>query len=470
MAGSSEEQVRRDRAREVALFRYALIREAADPAITPRERGAMLRALALQEHRGPDGRMVTVTRSTLDRWVSAWKKGGFDALVPAPRLVQRTTPADVLDLAVALKREVPGRTAAQIAAILTESGMVAPSARTLQRHFATEGIKHEFPTAESFGRFEAQWPNEIWVGDAMHGPTVGGRKALLFAFMDDHTRAITGHRWVRKEDTIRMEGALRGGIAARGIPKVVYVDNGSPFVDGQFLAAAARLGIRVVHSAPGRPQGRGKIERFFRTVRDQFLVEIGAGRELESMDQLGRYFTAWLETVYHQREHSETGLTPLERWANSWDELEARGLPGPVMATPAMLHDAFLFTETRTVTKTGCVSLHGNTYEVDAALAGRKVDLVFDPFDLTDITVRYDGRNMGKAAPHEVRRHVHPKARPDESVPVAPEATGIDYLSLIADRHHRDLVEKISYADIATHNDGTADGSGDAGSGEEVAA
>jgi len=450
MGKRDQDKVRAERARDVGLFRYALIREAA--SLAGRERGAMVRELAAVEHRGPDGRMVKVSRATLDRWIADWKKGGFDALVPAPRLVQRRTPGQVLDLAVALKREVPARTAAQIAAILTESGQVVPSCRTLQRHFAALGLKHEQTPAAAFGRFEADEPGEIWVGDAMHGPMIDGRKALLFAFMDDHTRLLTGYRWVRREDTIRMEIALRAGIASRGIPQIIYVDNGSPYVDGQFLSTLARLGVRVVHSAPGRPQGRGKIERFFRTVRDQFLVEIGAGRELESMEQLGEYFSAWVETVYHRTAHSETGQGPLERWNTAWEQRREAGGPGPNLPGPGLLREAFLFTETRTVTKTALVSLHSNTYEVDAALAGRKVELVFDPHDLTDITVRYDGRNMGKAAPHQVRRHVHPKARPDETTQ-APEATGIDYLALLAARRDRDLVEKISYA-TSPHEDG----------------
>src|SRR5439155_20484261 len=117
-------------------------------------------------------------------------------------------------------------------------------------------------------------------------PTVNGRKAILFAFIDDHSRMFTGYRWARREDTVRLEAALRGGMAARGIPASIYVDNGSPFVDKQLLRACASLGIRLVHSRPGEPAGRGKIERVFRTVREQFLVEIGTGRELDDPGQL----------------------------------------------------------------------------------------------------------------------------------------------------------------------------------------
>ena len=125
-----------------------------------------------------------------------------------------------------------------------------------------------------FGRFEADRPNELWTGDALHGPRIGGRKTYLFAFLDDHSRAVVGHRFGFAEDTVRLAAALRPALAARGVPEGIYVDNGSAFVDAWLLRACAKLGIRLIHSAPGRPQGRGKIERFFRTVREQFLVEI----------------------------------------------------------------------------------------------------------------------------------------------------------------------------------------------------
>ncbi|HET8962227.1 Mu transposase C-terminal domain-containing protein [Nocardioides sp.] len=194
----------------------------------------------------------------------------------------------------------------------------------------------------------------------------------------------------------------------------------------------------MVHSRPGEPAGRGKIERFFRTVRDQFLVEIGAGRELDDMERLNTLFTAWVETVYHRREHSETHQTPWDRWSDGHQ---------PRLPTPAQLREAFLWSEWRTVTKTATVGLHGNTYQVDAALVGRKVELVFDPFDLTDIEVRWQNRPMGAAVPHTIGRHVHAKARPDESTP-APAPTGIDYLGLVEARHTAELADRLRYSQL----------------------
>jgi len=181
VTGRDEEQVRAERARTVGLFRYALIREAADSELTTRQRGRLVRALAQAEHQGPFGQPVRVSRATIDRWIRDWRRGGFDALVPPPRRVSPRTPAEVLDLAAALKREVPERTAVQVTAILRAHAGWAPDERTLQRHFARLELTTR-PTGQppaAFGRFEADAPNQRWTGDALHGPTVNGRKAIL---------------------------------------------------------------------------------------------------------------------------------------------------------------------------------------------------------------------------------------------------------------------------------------------------
>lgn len=216
---SGTDQGRRaERARDIGLFRYALIRPVADPALTTRQRGPLVRELADAEHVGPFGGQVRVSRVTLDRWIRTWRAGGFDALVPSVRHAEPHTPASVLELAAALKREVPGRTAAQVAVILGEHAGSGPSARTLQRHFARLGLntRPDGSAPKAFGRFEAAAPNDRWTGDALHGPVVAGRKTYLFAFIDDHSRALTGYRWGHSEDTVRLEAALRKGMSARG--------------------------------------------------------------------------------------------------------------------------------------------------------------------------------------------------------------------------------------------------------------
>ena len=291
-----------ERRQQVALFRYSLIRPLAAPEVGARERGALVRALVSVDHVGPDGRRVEVSAPTLRRWLRAWRAGGFAGLVPGVRAQPTRTPAAILDRAEVLKREAPGRTAAQVARDLAEAGVGEVSARTLQRHFARLGLNASpdgRPPA-AFGRFEATEFGALWTGDGLHGPVVGGRKAVLCAFIDDWSRAVPGWRWGQAEDTVRLEAALRRGLESRGIPEKCFVDNGSAFTSGPFNRTLAVLGIAIAHSRPGQPASRGKIERFFRTVRTQFIVELDARGGAQSLAELNELFGAWLEGVYHR--------------------------------------------------------------------------------------------------------------------------------------------------------------------------
>ncbi len=290
-----------------------------------------------------------------------------------------------------------------------------------------------------YGRFEASERNELWTGDGLHGPQVAGRKAILLAFIDDFSRSLVGYRWGTAEDVTRLEAALRAGFSARGVPRAILVDRGSAFVSRQFERACAVLGIRLIHASPRAAATKGKIERFFRTVRGQFLVELGS-REVADLTKLNRLFSAWVEVVYHRRLHSETKNTPLERF---------QGVAPPELPSPELLREAFLWSEPRGVSKrTATVSLHGNEYEVDAALLGHQVELIFDPFDLERIEVRYGGRGMGAAVPVRITRQVHLKVKAEPAPPLA--SSGIDYLGLIAERRAAELAGKpIDYAALA---------------------
>ena len=258
-----------DRRREIGLFRYALIRDAADPGLSRAQRGRLVRALADREHVGPDGRLVRVSRTTLGRWVRAYRHGGFEALVPQPRVVPLRTPAGMLELAFALKRERPERTAAQVREIMLAAAAgggaeLVPGLRTLQTHFAREGLNVRADgrsPGKVYGRFEASVRNELWTGDGLHGPILAGsaaRRAVLLAFIDDHSRLLAGWRWGTGEDVFRLEAALRSGLMTRGVPKAVLVDRGSPFVSSQLLRACAVLGVKLIHASPRAAPRQGE--------------------------------------------------------------------------------------------------------------------------------------------------------------------------------------------------------------------
>jgi putative transposase len=421
---------RRQRAQTIALWRWSLIEPAMDAGLSSRQRGAVVRELAGREHAGPFGGMVSVSRKTVDRWIAARRAGGFDALVPAPRQSLPRTDAQVVDLAVGLKKENPARTAAQVRRVLAAQLGWAPSERAIQRWFAARELttRPDGKPPAAYGRFEAARVNEIWTADLMNGPPVAGRATWLAGIIDDHSRFLTGHQFVRRPDAVRFAAVLRAAVARHGIPAQLYCDNGSCFADASLARTCAILGIKLTHSQPGRPMGRGKVERAFETVQQQFLVEVDAGggdparHAVVSLDELNDLLEHWVRGVYHQRTHTETGQSPQARY-------EAAG--PAALPDAAALRAAFSWSAVRLVRKTSTVELEGNRYSVDPFLVGRKVELVFDPFDLTKLEVWWAGRKAGTAVPQVIGRHAHPKAPPDED-PQPVKYTGIDYLGLVA--------------------------------------
>ena len=150
------------------------------------------------------------------------------------------------------------------------------------------------------------------------------------------------------------------------------MDNGANYRSQHLALVCAKLSIALIHARPYRPQGKGKIERFFKTLRAQLLTRL-APEDTGSLTALNRRLAAWIEGEYHRTPHRGLGgLTPLEQWAQS---AEGVRFPEPGLD----LHELFLFEAKRKVQKDRTVSLNGVVYEVDAALVGETVTLRFDP-------------------------------------------------------------------------------------------
>jgi putative transposase len=446
-AADREAVARRQRAQTIALWRWSLIEPAMDDALTSRQRGQIVRELAAGEHAGPSGRTVSVSRKTIDRWITARRAGGFDALVPSPRQCSPRTDAQVVELAVGLKKENPARTAAQVRRVLAAQLGWAPSERAIQRWFSARELttRPDGRPPQAYGRFEAEKVNGIWTADLMNGPVVGGRACHLAGIIDDRSRFLTACQFVRRPDAVRFAGVLRSAVGSYGIPATLYADNGGCFTDASLQRTCAVLGIKLVHSQPGRPAGRGKIEKVFQTIQQQFMVEVTADKAdparhpVTGLDELSELLGHWVREVYHQRVHSETGQAPRDRY-------QAAGQPA--LPDAALLREAFAWSAVRLVRKTATVDLEGNTYSVDPFLVGRKVELVFDPFDMTQLTVYWAGRKVGRAVPQVIGRHAHPKAPPDED-PEPVTWTGIDYLQLVAGAGQAALGQRLHLAALA---------------------
>jgi putative transposase len=249
-------------------------------------------------------------------------------------------------------------------------------------------------------------------------------RAKLFLIVDDHSRLLIAARFFAHENARACQDLLRRAIMHRGVPEVLYADNGAPFSNAWLARTTAVLSIRLVHSKPYSPEGRGKQERLNRYIREAFLAE-ATHRGIESTDELNDVFSAWAEEVANRRVHAETKETPIDRFERTGPHRQA---------PPDVLVDAFRWSVSRKVTRTASVPLEGNQYSVDPSLVGRRVELRFVPEDLTVIDVFFEGKPVGRAVPFVIGRHTH-KRVPQATAPPPTEATGIDYLEMVACAH-----------------------------------
>jgi len=435
-----------ERNMEIALFRYGLISSLLFDPLAAGELEKALRQIASKSYTIPYSTRTKVGISTLRRYLKLYQQGGFDALRPKGRSDKgrpRAFPSEVIEKAIALREEQPARTTTTLADILKRdpelSGEQIPNAHTLASHLRSRGKTRRLLAQQPrlYRRFERAHPNSLWQGDAMAGPWLPDpfaagkkRRAHLFCFIDDHSRLVPHAEFFLEEALPRMERVLKVGILKRGIPEAIYVDNGKVYQATQFAVACASLGIRCIHAAPYSPEGKGKQERFFETVRLQFLPEVEKS-EIATLEELNQSFWAWLEIVYHQRKHSETEQSPLLRYQDGIAQIKA--------ADPEIIRKAFLWREERKVRKDGCIELQGNTYQVDPTFAGRKLQLLFDPFDLSHIELFFGGNSFGKATVIQQGREKHIAVERLATQPPEPPKpkTSLDYLAALRSEYQQ---------------------------------
>jgi hypothetical protein len=264
------------------------------------------------------------------------------------------------------------------------------------------------------------------VCDFHHGPyvrpTAGAeviRRALLCAFIDHFSRFVCEARYYLHEDFAALRFGFRRLLLAFGRPVKIYVDNGASYQASRFHAACEALEIKLVHSTPYRAEGRGVIERFNRTLKEQFEAEVKEREEPLTLDELNAYFEAWLSERYHRDTHSETGESPALRFASAQD---LRGAP-----EPGLLDELLRLRERRCVHKKwSTVEIDARRYVVDPALRGRKVDVLYDPFAPEYVLVVFDGRVIQRAF---VQQPGQVPAQPHE--PPLPTGPATDYLALL---------------------------------------
>ncbi len=392
-------------AETVALFRYGLIADLLHLAPGDRSLHARLREKASREYDIPGTPRRRVAAETLRDWLYAYRRAGFDGLKPRPRADHghtRALPQVVADQLCALKEQHPAYSVALLISTARQQGRVpadvplAPA--TVHRLLSRQGLltrPPDTPTSKDRRRFAYDRANELWMSDVMHGPSVldpedrRRHRTYLIALLDDATRVVPWAAFARHETVAAFLPIFQRAIGRRGIPKRLYCDNGSAFRARHLALVCAKLGVTLIHARPFAPQGKGKLERWFRTVRLQLLPTL-LDADTQSLDALNQRLWTWVEDEYHETPHR--GLqdaTPLERWSTAATHVE---LP------LGDLTDLFLFEEKRKVQQDRTVSLHGVVFEVDAAYVGQTVTLRYDPTRLQrGVTVIVQGRAVGTA-------------------------------------------------------------------------
>lgn len=428
---------------QMAAFRYSLIAPivSRQTPLCVGELQAYLKQAASQVYHIPGSHKTRVSMRTLERYLSQYRKGEWAALRPKDRTRKTNLriPAAVLQEAIRLRRERPERSVEQIIFILIEGDKAEPgsiAASTLARHLRKAGASRkellQAAANPGFRRFEAEDIHLLWQFDFQHTLYLPDpkdpkkhKKAILFAILDDFSRYIVHAEFYWDEKLPRMEDSLKKAILKHGIPEQFYCDNGSAFSSHHLVRICGKLGIHLSHSRPYRPQGRGKIERFFHFIDTSFKPEAYEQIErkrIATLAQLNQALASWLDGYYHERQHGSTKQPPKVRVAAS--------PRAPKRKTLAELTEIFLWEETRKVDKTGCVSLDGNTYEVDLDLCGQRVLLRFDPFDLTRIQVWHEGKSWPDATVVDLARPYDRRVKP-ETIVLAEEPDGqLSFLEL----------------------------------------
>lgn len=410
----------------VAFFRFQVISELLDAK--PGFIESTARDLANRQFNDVvNKRMVSFSERTIFRYYSDYKKYGFDGLKPKVRCDKGKHPkieSHLISEILELKKELPSRSAAKIMTMLILAGRMDENIihlRTVNRILNQYGytrssltktnrlhIKHEKD------RINAMWQSDVMSAFYIPDGNNGNKMAYLIGIIDDFSRRIIHSEFYLDSTLPRLEDTLRKAVTKHGASDSLYVDNGKVFVSSQFKLICAKLGIRLKYATPYNCSGKGKIERFWKTVQDSFITEVKNHR-IKSISELNDLYFAWLKTEYNNKVHSSTEMTPKERWDKSLaDGTKLR------FFSPVELEEIFLHEEKRTVNKYGVISFEGNTYEVSATLIGKEVVVRYNPFHIDYLHIYYKDKYFGTGRIIDLKKKKH------KDVESIPEESGYD--------------------------------------------
>lgn len=359
-----------------------------------------------------------VSERTLRRWLTAYSHNGFQGLMPAHREYRGhsgSVSETILDEAVILRREVPGRSVAQIIRILEMEGLVAPGEikrSTLQEHLEKRGYgSRQMAMFNSAGigaarRFAKIHRNSMWQADIKYLlvlPETTKRKALQLytsAFIDDATRSVVGCRVYEKQDLHCVLDCFRHAMEENGVPDSIFTDNGKQYISKQLNQVCAKLGIRLLHARPLHACSKGKVEALNKYL-DKFVEEVKL-KKPQSAAEVEHYLNIWLQELYQHKPHSSlNGRTPDQAFRENDRALR--------YASVEDLNFAFKLTEQRLVDKTGCISFRSRLWEAGQDLIGMKVDVVYNSGNPDELEIHHPNFEPREISPLVIRANSAPR-------------------------------------------------------------
>jgi len=349
-----------------------------------------------------------ISERTLRRYLAEYREKGFMGLKPKGkgRCESKAISAELLEQAILLRREVPSRSVAQIIQILEWEGKAKPGEikrSTLQeklsgRGYSSRQMRMYTDNGVAARRFQQRYRNQLIHSDIKYGPYLpigpGGTKKQVFlvTFLDDATRFVLHSEFYPTLDQAIVEDCFRNVIQKWGAPEAVYFDNGKQYRTKWMARTCSKLGIRLLYSRPYSPEATGKVEKFNQTV-DSFLRE-SALEKPKTLEKLNELFQIWLSECYQNRPHTalKDNMSPEAAFKSDSQPLR--------FIEPNVLANAFLHCEARKVDKSGCISFMSKKYEVGINFIGCTVDVIYDPANITEITIEYAGYTPWKA--HEL--------------------------------------------------------------------
>jgi transposase InsO family protein len=399
----------------IALFRYGIVAPVVNGSVS--NKMEYLRQMAEKEHDVPYWGRKCYKVETFRNWVKLYRRNGFDELMPKSREDKGTSRKIDDQLAQDIKDALdsfPFLSGSALHRLLISEGKIqlgGITEGTLRKFIRDNKLRQQAVDALKVRKkFEKEHINELWIADCMHGPYVKVKfddgkhtrkhKVFLIAAIDDYSRVICARGWFWNENSISLEIVLKEGIGAFGLPLVIYCDNGSLFSSFHLQLACARLGIALIHSKPYDSPSRGKIERFFRTVRDKFLSMLDL-EEIKDLEQLNQRFEQWLEKEYHKHPHNGiNGERPMDRFME-----DSKKTPNSMKrVSKEELNRAFQITLQRKVKNDSTVSVNGILYECPPEFIGKKIEIRYPADNPRDLTLYQDDKpliRLKKTNPHE---------------------------------------------------------------------